>query len=468
MFFSIGGAAASTMVTAILPTVTAPPSKNPLERRQSRVGQVFGSNGHVSRPSVESEVTITPARFVSRHTRRRSDRIVLPKNQDLIRSTSRVAGLVGMATGCGALIALIVFLPLPAKFQYAGVGEKDALKDAFYIVAVVAFLLSICCLFGLRHLQGEAITIDSNSAASQDESRIRRFITPLRQSLDSFRTAIFAGFSHPDIAIGYLGGFVARASSVGISLFIPLLINAMFLSSGLCDVKGAGDDPSGLPDIKRKCPKAYLVAAALTGITETVALVFAPIFGYWGAKTSRNEIPLLFASVAGVIGYPLFANEFDPDGEKVSQRVIAFVAASLIGVSQIGAIVCSLATLSKGVLMSSAQESPSSPDREPQENGTSQEDEAEPLLPNAEVLQRHASLSELKGSVAGVYSLYGGAAILILTKLGGLLFDKVSLAAPFYIMAAFNAILVVACVVSGIWKHRVTTNSELSEGAPRG
>lgn len=467
MFFSIGGAAASTMVTAVLPAVTAPPPKNPFERRQSRVGQVFGGNGHVSSPSVESEVTITPARFVSRHTRRRSDRVVLPKDQDLTRSTSRVAGLVGMSTGCGALIALIVFLPLPAKFQYAGIGEKDALKDAFYIVAAVAFLLSVCCLFGLRHLQGEAIATDSNPAASQDESRIRRFLAPLRQSLDSFRTAIFAGFSQPDIAIGYLGGFVARASSVGISLFIPLLVNAMFLSSGLCDVKGASDDPSGLPDIKRKCPKAYLVAAALTGITETVALVFAPIFGYWGAKTTRNEIPLLVASIAGVIGYPLFANEFDPDARKVSRRVLAFVAASLIGISQIGAIVCSLATLSKGVLTSAAQASPSSPDREPRENGTSP-DEAQPLLPNVEVLHRGAPLSELKGSVAGVYSLYGGAAILILTKLGGLLFDKVSLAAPFYIMAVFNAILVVACVVSDIWKRQLTTNREVTEGTTTG
>jgi nitrate/nitrite transporter NarK len=56
-------------------------------------------------------------------------------------------------------------------------------------------------------------------------------------------------------------------------------------------------------------------------------------------------------------------------------------------------------------------------------------------------------LSEVKGSIAGVYSLYGGAGILLLTKLGGYLFDKVSFGAPFYIMATFNAILMVACVL---------------------
>jgi len=45
-----------------------------------------------------------------------------------------------------------------------------------------------------------------------------------------------------------------------------------------------------------------------------------------------------------------------------------------------------------------------------------------------------------------VYSFYGGAAILILTKLGGSLFDSASYGAPFYIMAVFNAILLTACL----------------------
>jgi hypothetical protein len=50
----------------------------------------------------------------------------------------------------------------------------------------------------------------------------------------------------------------------------------------------------------------------------------------------------------------------------------------------------------------------------------------------------------LKGSVAGVYSWCGGAAILLLTKLGGYLFDSWSTGAPFYLMAAFNGVLLLA------------------------
>jgi hypothetical protein len=40
-----------------------------------------------------------------------------------------------------------------------------------------------------------------------------------------------------------------------------------------------------------------------------------------------------------------------------------------------------------------------------------------------------------------VYSLCGGIAILLLTKLGGYLFDKLSNGAPFYMMAVFNTVL---------------------------
>ena len=57
--------------------------------------------------------------------------------------------------------------------------------------------------------------------------------------------------------------------------------------------------------------------------------------------------------------------------------------------------------------------------------------------------------SQLKGSIAGVYSFGGGAGILILTKLGGKLFDSWTPGAPFFIMAVFNAILLVAVVVVG-------------------
>jgi hypothetical protein len=68
-----------------------------------------------------------------------------------------------------------------------------------------------------------------------------------------------------------------------------------------------------------------------------------------------------------------------------------------------------------------------------------------PTLPSS-------SRSHLKGSIAGVYSLSGGAAILLLTKLGGLLFDSEP-GAPFYLMSGFNAILLVVGIGAGIYRE---------------
>ncbi|KIX01556.1 uncharacterized protein Z518_09282 [Rhinocladiella mackenziei CBS 650.93] len=450
LLFSLGGAAASTMVTAILPAIAASPSESPVDNGQTRGTPALAGNGHISSPSIASELTITPARISSRLSTHQSDRMSPAADSDIARSTSRMAGFVGMCTGCGALVALMIFLPLPAKFQYAGVDEKAALRYSFYIVAVVALILSIWCFFGLRRLQGEPDDSWSKSLDARDKRYASRLPRVLRLMLDNFQTSILTGFKRSEIAIGYLGGFVARASSVGISLFIPLLVNAMFLASDLCVGKESHADPGGLPDIKRRCPRAYVVASELTGVSQMVALIFAPIFGYWSAKVSRKELPLLVASIAGIVGYPLFANQFDPDDTHTAQRVAAFIAVCLVGISQIGAIVCSLGTLSKGILLETPKPTLIAPDTDSNANdpGTT---ENQPLLDGTQQQNTGEPLSALKGSVAGVYSLYGGAAILILTKIGGLLFDRVSVAAPFYIMAGFNAVLMLACATLSLW-----------------
>lgn len=443
------------MVTAILPAVAAA-SPNPRgDLRPSRVAQIFETNGHISSPSVASESTITPERFLSRTFTPKTSRQSAEPDAQLASSTSRVAGFVGMFTGCGALIALALFLPLPAKFQYSGVGVAAALKYSFYIVAAVAVVLAAWCFFGLRHLHVEP----AHRPAATDGARREGpppVMVAIREMFDNFQTALSTGFQRSEIAIGYLGGFVARASSVAISLFIPLIVNAMFLSSGLCAGDGPGGNPTGLPDIKRRCPRAYVVAAELTGVSQMVALISAPIFGYWTASVSRKELPLLVASISGIIGYPLFAVQFDPDDSHTSHRVVAFLAVCLIGISQIGAIVCSLGTLSKGILLENPQISKPAPVAVSRTTESASE-EGQPLLPNDDQPAQGAPLSALKGSVAGVYSLYGGLAILILTKIGGLLFDKVSVAAPFYIMAVFNAVLMLACVVMTFWAPRTET-----------
>ena len=437
LFFSLGGAAASTMVTAVLPAISAAQAQ--AQANGSTTAPPPHDRSHTASPSITSELTITPARFQSTPATEEGR----PVEHDSYASTSRVAGFVGMFTGCGALIALAVFLPLPARFQDRGVEPDRAVKHSFYIVAGFALFLALWCFVGLRRLAFE----NSSKDNAENGGTVTSQFTSIGHNL---RAAILAGFQRRDIALGYIGGFVARASSVGISLFIPLLVNQLFLDSHLCEPESSLDTPAGLPDIKRRCPQAYVLAAELTGICETVALVAAPIFGYASARISRRGLPMMVASAAGVIGYCLLPTQFDPDGAQTGKRAAAFIAVSLIGVSQIGAIVCSLGVLGSGVLAGSK-----SHDNNPTNAMNGGYGEREALLGiGASKSEEKLSLSQAKGSVAGIYSFYGGAAILILTKLGGSLFDTVDVGAPFYIMAVFNAVLFVACAGFG-WKKTI-------------
>jgi hypothetical protein len=118
--------------------------------------------------------------------------------------------------------------------------------------------------------------------------------------------------------------------------------------------------------------------------------------------------------------------------------VAVYFIVALIGISQIGAIVCSLGLLAKGIQTEDEVEVASA------SNGTGEsvDTDATPLLSPVQHRRRQKmSRVHLKGSMAGVYSLAGGAGILLLTKVGGLLFDRVDHGVPFFIMAGFNAVL---------------------------
>lgn len=261
--------------------------------------------------------------------------------------------------------------------------------------------------------------------------------------LHLLKDSVFLGFTDSRIALAYLGGFVARASTVAISLFIPLFVNTFFISNGFC--QGSPNDPS--PELKKECRAAYVLSSILTGVAQLVGLICAPLFGYIASRTGRVNYPIVVSTVFGIVGYiilpQLSSPEIKNEGDRGGTPVI-FLVVALIGISQIGAIVCSLGSLGRGVL---DVELPRSAHREasiaPDEDESA---ENEPLI-RISADDNAISRVQLKGSIAGVYSLCGGAAILLLTKLGGYLFDKLSNGAPFYMMAAFNGILLVASLL---------------------
>jgi hypothetical protein len=234
----------------------------------------------------------------------------------------------------------------------------------------------------------------------------------------------------------------------------------------------------------------------LTGASQLVALLFAPIFGYLSDRYRRFNVSLLVSSFIGVIGYIGFALLKSPEISNKNGRggsPVILVLVVLLGISQIGAIVCSLGILGRGVLgdqggyiVSTQLDAPSSADdtepfriptppvgrydatdTQPPANGTisnlppslpSSSPHQQPATSSTPLLPRKSSApspshSHLKGSIAGVYSLAGGAGILLLTKLGGYLFDNLATGAPFYMLAGFNGGLLVVGILGGVGRE---------------
>lgn len=140
------------MVTAILPSLTEEAGQPPSLSAPSRIKP----NPRLSVAfSVESEATITPEIY----TRTMSHERVRNPGPDTASKSgkpSALAGLVGTFTGCGALVALVLFLPLPARFgERSGVTPGEAVSYSFYVVGAVSLAVSLFVFVGLRNLNGE-------------------------------------------------------------------------------------------------------------------------------------------------------------------------------------------------------------------------------------------------------------------------------------------------------------------------
>lgn len=427
----------ATMVTATLPCLTDDSDSSDSQPEQPALVPGNSVRDSVAL-SVESELTITPERFRSNSGNESDPQCTVDAAQE---KPSVLAGYVGLFTGLGALVSLIVFLPLPSQFsKIEGVEIGEALQYAYYVVGAIAILVASFVYIGLRKLKGEEgkgfrtlFGLKKRQQADGSEPPRRSFL-PYRQLL---RDAIVLGVTDSYIGLGYLGGFVARASTVAISAFIPLFVKIYFLEQVA--------DGGNLEGQR----KAYVLASILTGVAQLFALIFAPVFGYISRRRGRFNWPITIATIFGVIGYAVFPNLASPEVKNVDGRggsAAVFVFVALIGISQIGAIVCSLGSLGKGVLAADPHRNgvlPMAPENdEPQNDGAAEE--GAPLLGNGAKPEPKCTRILLKGTIAGVYSWCGGAAILLLTKLGGFLFDKWSHGAPFYMMAVFNAILLVA------------------------
>ncbi|KDN41861.1 hypothetical protein K437DRAFT_275308 [Tilletiaria anomala UBC 951] len=204
----------------------------------------------------------------------------------------------------------------------------------------------------------------------------------------------------------YIGGAMARATTIGTTAFLPLLVAHFFYTSGICtDIP----DPT-LPtcEIKRKCRQAFRWTSIISGVAQLSALLLSPFIGVI-ADAFSPEATMGAAATCGLMGYLLFAYGLPGGIDGDPRSTTAIVAAALIGICQIGTIICSLALLAK-----------------------------------ARRLKGFAA-----GSLAGAYSFFGGIGIVAVSSVGALLFD-LYVPSPFIMMAALAAGTAVAAIFISI------------------
>ena len=405
----MGGAAASCMVTAILPLMAVSSQRTTCtggarDTRQSSQDMAFT-------PAACGESSPASSQHASDRT-----------------STSRMAGFVGLATGVGALLSLFGLLRLPPLLQHRGSSPARALTHTYYVVACISLALSILCAIGLRNIDQRKKWIP----LTQPQQRL---VARRSSHENTLLQAVKLGFTESSIGLAYIGSVVARTSSVLISTFIPLFVNAYYVNSGLCDV-----DLRDPQNIKKDCRQAYLLAAQLTGTSQTAALAFALCFGLVAMKSRRLTSVLGFTALVGLAGYVILGLLGSPMTQGKTGTPFIFLIMIMLGFNQIGSIICSLSLVGNYVLADN---------RTDVEDSQRQDMERTPLIPRP---AEHESKEFLKGSIAGVYSFWGGLGILVLTKVGGLSFDELSPEAPFYIMAIFNALLLLSCVYRASWR----------------
>lgn len=181
------------MVTAILPCMTDESSRTSDSQKSPNPAR------NSLALSLDSQATITPERFLNHGAASSSGRSGPCKSRG---GPSALAGYVGFFTGCGALVALLLFLPLPTRFgRIDGVTLGQAVEYSFYVVGAVSFLVAAFVFFGLRNLNGEDgkgwRTLLALRNTGTDESLEQLTAEQVIRSLLLTPSSLLSGLTHP-------------------------------------------------------------------------------------------------------------------------------------------------------------------------------------------------------------------------------------------------------------------------------
>ncbi|KAF9141036.1 hypothetical protein BG015_001419 [Linnemannia schmuckeri] len=305
-----------------------------------------------------------------------------------IHERARVSAIVGLAAGCGALIAGMVLIHIPYHLQEKFGTELEGIKAAFLIVGGGAIALGFLLFLTMPSTgkgQADGVagwfkkTILKKEIEDEDEKEI---ISPWKLLKYGFKAG-----RDPRVSLAYLSSFVARADTVLFTSFMSLWVMQFYVNLGWCDT-----------DRGTTCYPAVGGTHKLTGYGQGIALAFAPLYGYAAEKIEKSTV-LGFAGFLGAIGSLPFA--FTKTNPADNSNMV-FV--TLTGIGQMGVIIVGM-TLVNGLNVD----------------------------------------PKYRGSVAGVFSFCGALSIMITARLGGYLFDAWMHGAPFVIMGIVHILI---CLLS--------------------
>lgn len=291
-------------------------------------------------------------------------------------SRSRVAGIVGLSSGLGAMIAAMLLSRAHTVLGFSSSKEPRSILIPFM---TTASLLIITAIFAALFMQ--------------------KFKTTNRESKVQLFHEIISGFGamrNPYIVLAYASGFVARAYSIVLPLYITPWIKRQQLRKSTLTYSA-----EILKSIKDPGSEARRISSMLSGTNHLAMLVGAPFFGIlFDRLRSSGGLTVMIPSILGTFSFSVLT---------FTESTPSIVIMILTGLSDIGMIIASMALLSSLCPLKS--------------QGTH------------------------RGAISGVYSLFGSLGIIFASKIGGLLFDHIRESFAFLPTAIISAILFLYSIV---------------------
>lgn len=283
-------------------------------------------------------------------------------------SRGKLVGLIAVLSIIGILLIVAALAPLPARFIAAGATPVEAGRYAYWITAAISVLATVVAWRGLAR---------------------RNLAPPSSQPMaERLRLGLAAARDNPRIALAYGAAFVARTDLVVVVVFLSLWITQVGRDQGL------------------STDSALVQAAAVFGVVQGTALLFAPVMGLVTDRINRVAALLGATALAGV-GYLWLGLLDSPVGPG------AYPAAAVLGMGQLAAIL------------------------------------------TATALVGQEARGQTVGAVSGLFTLSGAIGILLATKLGGWIFDAWMPGGPFVVTGILNGLVMLAALaVMAAGQHR--------------